>query len=226
MRTNLARQFGEVAIAQTPDEPGLFDDGHDPAEHDACLTQYVDGLRLDLTFETLAYIRGVRLDGATVVLLDKDAAFADVKASNRDYWVKLPEGGAFRGCCNEFWWTAPYVAKAIARGQTIAALECLGKVVRPQYARMLTWLAGVNAGETTTVGRHGNNVGAHVPAELHGALLASYPRADLVEIRCALRELVRAFPDAAHGVANALGYLYDAREGERASAFLASHFRI
>jgi aminoglycoside 6-adenylyltransferase len=219
-------QFGEVALAQTPDDPVLFDDAHDPLEHYAYLTQYADGLRLDLTFETAAYVRGVTLDSASAVLVDKDGGFAHVDPSDRDYWVKLPGNGAFHGCCNEFWWTAPYVAKAVARGQAIAALELLGKVVRPQFARMLTWLAGANGGPATTVGKHGTEVGAHVPAELYSALLASYPRADLAEIRFALDELVRAFPSVAQGVANALGYVYDAREGERASAFLDSNFRL
>jgi aminoglycoside 6-adenylyltransferase len=219
-------QFGEVALAQTPDDPALFDDAHDPLEHYAYLTQYADGLRLDLTFETVAYVRGVTLESATAVLVDKDRQFAHVDASDRDYWVKLPGGGAFRGCCNEFWWTAPYVAKAVARGQTIAALEVLGKVVRPQFAQMLMWLAGANGGPATAVGKHGTDVGAHVPAELYSALLASYPRADLAEIRFALNELVRAFPSVAQGVANVLGYVYDAQEGERASAFLASSFRV
>lgn len=220
----VARQFGEVAIAQTPDDPALFDNGHNPAEHYAYLTQYMDGLRLDLTFETVAYIQSVRLDSATVVLLDKDEMFSGVTASSRDYWVKLPDSAAFRGCCNEFWWTTPYVAKAIARGQVIAALELLGQLVRPQFSRMLTWLGGVKAGPQTRVGKHGTEVSAHVPAELYRALLGSYPRADLVEIRSALDELVRAFPGAAQRVANDLGYVYDVGEGERASTFLASHF--
>jgi Streptomycin adenylyltransferase len=91
---------------------------------------------------------------------------------------------------------------------------------------MLTWLAGTNGGPATVVGKHGIDVGAHVPSELYGALLASYPRADLAEIRLALDELVRAFPRLAQGVANAMGYVYDIREGERASTFLTSHFRI
>ena len=220
-----ALQFGEVAVAQTPDDPELFDDAHDPLEHYAYLMQYADGLRLDLTFETVGYIRGVTLDSATVVLVDKDGGFSDVEPSDRDYWVRLPDAGTFRGCCNEFWWTAPYVAKAIARGEAIAALELLGKVVRPQFARMLTWLAGLNGGPATIVGKHVTDVGAHVPVELYGALLASYPRADLAEILSALHELVRAFPSVAQGVADALGYVYDAGEGERASAFLASHFQ-
>ena len=55
-------QFGEVALAQTPDDPALFDDAHDPLEHYAYLTQYADGLRLDLTFETVAYVRTVTLE--------------------------------------------------------------------------------------------------------------------------------------------------------------------
>jgi len=219
-----ASQFGEVALTQTPDDPTLFEDAHDPLEHFAYLTQYADGLRLDLTFETIAYVRGVTLDSATVVLINKDGEFSDVQRSNSDGWVKLPDNGAYRGCCNEFWWTAPYVAKAIARGQLIGALELLGKVVRPQFVRMLTWLAGANGGPAINVGKHGTNLGVHVPSQLYGALLASYPRADLVEIRYALHELVRAFPSVAQGVADALGYVYEAREGERARAFMASHF--
>ena len=220
-----ASQFGEVALTQTPDDPALFEDAHDPLEHYAYLTQYADGLRLDLTFETIAYMRGVTLDSATVVLINKDGEFSDVERSDRDHRVKPPDNGAYRGCCNEFWWTAPYVAKAIARGQLVAALEVLGTVVRPQFARMLTWLAEANGGPATNVGKHGANLGAYVPSQLYGALLASYPRADLVEVRDALHELVRAFPNVAQGVADALGYVYEAREGEQASAFLASHFR-
>jgi aminoglycoside 6-adenylyltransferase len=65
-------QFGDIVLVQTPDDPALFDDAHDPLEHYTYLTQYADGLRLDLTFETVAYVRGVTLDSATVVLVDKD----------------------------------------------------------------------------------------------------------------------------------------------------------
>jgi Streptomycin adenylyltransferase len=71
---------------------------------------------------------------------------------------------------------------------------------------MLIWLAGTNGGPSTVVGEHGTNVGAHVPSELYGTLLASYLRADLAEIQLALDELVRAFPRLAQGVANAMGY--------------------
>jgi aminoglycoside 6-adenylyltransferase len=222
---DFASQFGEVALMQTPDDGAMFDEAHDPLEHYAYLTQYADGLRLDLTFETVACMRRVTLDSATVVLVNKDGAVSDVERRDRDYWVTLPDSGRFRGCCNEFWWTAPYVAKAIARGHVIGALESLDKVVRPQFARMLTWLAGANGGPATSVGKRGTHLSAHVPSEWHDALLASYPRADLVQIRDALDELVRAFPNLAQAVADALGYVYDAREGERASAFLASHFR-
>ena len=93
-----ALPFGEVAVAQTPDDPELFDDTHDPLEHYAYLMQDADGLRLDLTFETVAYVRGVTLDSATVVLVDKDGKFSAVERGERDYCVKLPDSGVFRGC--------------------------------------------------------------------------------------------------------------------------------
>lgn len=216
--------FGALAVAQEPDS-ALFDNGHDPTDHYAFLWQFVSGLRIDATFETAAFIQTARLESATVVLLDKDGLFREAPPpSDVDFWVNRPSGTQFQACCNEFWWTVPYVAKAAARSQVIHALELLNRTVRPEFSRMLTWLAGTRTDFSVSVGKDGWDAGRFVPDELFEALLSSYPVAHEAAIRAALDTLTAAFPVAARDVAEALGFSHDEAVGDRVTCLLNAHF--
>ncbi|MDR1532308.1 MAG: aminoglycoside 6-adenylyltransferase [Clostridiales bacterium] len=222
-----AAQFGEIAILQEPDKnddlpriAGTLPDVPVPKASNsdvyAYLMQFTDGSRIDLTFNSIDFLRRVPCESATLVLLDKDGMFGDLPApSDCDYWVQRPSAERFRACCNEFWWTVPYVFKALARGQVIHALEVLNECVRPEFKKMLSWLAGAKTGYTVNIGKHNTDIGMYVDAEFYDALLKSYPHADKDEILAALGRLTSLFPEIAAKVADALGYEYDHAEGER-----------
>jgi aminoglycoside 6-adenylyltransferase len=216
----LLPHFGEIAVMQIPDNG-------DPNDVYTWLIQFASGTRIDLTFDSLEFLSrpNVKLESATVVLLDKDNRFADMPPSNEsDYLPKRPTEREFAHCYNEFWWVSPYIAKALARGQTIHALEILNEYVRSEYARMLTWLAGAKTGFAVNLGKHNWNIGEYVPTPFYEALIKSYPAAELGAIGTALTALTQAFPLLATDTAAALGYKYNADEGERTQRFLCEFY--
>jgi aminoglycoside 6-adenylyltransferase len=216
----LTEKFGAIAVTQTPDNG----DPHDVYTH---LIQFASGLRIDLTFNSLAFINRILCESATVVLLDKDGKFTMLPPpSDRDYWINKPSAEEFRYCCNEFWWTAPYVAKAVVRGQTLHALEMLNECVRAEYIKMLSCLAGAETDFSKSVGKHATDIANYVPKVCYDALLKSYPRADLEEITEALNGLMRTFPRIANAVAEKLCFEYDSGEGERAVRFIKEKFLL
>jgi aminoglycoside 6-adenylyltransferase len=221
-----ARQFGRVTVARQPDDPALFDNPHNPDQHYAYLTQFADGLRLDLTFETVVFLATVELDSATKVLRDKDGIIGSHEPSSDDYLVQAPTAREFAACCNEFWWTVPYAAKAVARGQALAASELLGRTVRPEFAKMLSWLAVARHGSPVALGKHLDRIADYVPADQYATLLASYGGAALGEVTASLLGLVRAFDPLAATVAKAFGLTHDAGPGDRVNKLLASYFHL
>jgi aminoglycoside 6-adenylyltransferase len=221
-----ARQFGRVAVARQPDDPSLLDDGHDPDQHYAYLTQFADGLRLDLTFETVVFLATVELDSATKVLRDKDGIIGRHEPSGRDGLTHAPTARQFAACCDEFWWTIPYMAKAVVRGQVLAASELLGRTVRPEFAQMLSWLAVARHGSPVALGKHLDRIAGYVPAGQYATLLASYVGADLGNVTASLLGLARAFDPLAATVAEAFGLTHDAGPGNRANGLLVSYFHL
>ncbi|MDR1041470.1 MAG: aminoglycoside 6-adenylyltransferase [Deltaproteobacteria bacterium] len=211
--------FGEIVVMQTPDDG----DPHDVYTH---LIQFSSGSRVDLTFNSLEFQSCFPSESATVALVDKDGMFSRLPPpSDRDYWVKRPTADQFRACCNEFWWVSTYVAKAVARGQALHALELLNDPVRREFARMLTWLAGADTDFSVSVGHLGGDMAPYVPKAFFDVLLRSYPRAECGEIGDALDGMMRAFPDIAQSVSGKLGYEYDGGEGERTVEFIEERLR-
>lgn len=210
----LTDTFGEIAIMQTPDNG----DPHDCYTH---LVQFASGLRIDLTFNSLAFLGRVPLESATLVLMDKDGRFANVPPpSDADHWLSPPDAEEYRRHCNEFWWCAPYVAKALRRGQRLHALELLNEYLRQEYVWMLCRLAGArNSWQQVSVGQHGSNLKKLLPAvdmRYYEALMDSYTPADERKIRLALDRLMRAYAPLSAEVAASLGYVCDTGEPERA----------
>ena len=218
----LTENFGEIAVMQTPDNG----DPHDCYTH---LVQFASGLRIDLTFNAIAFLERVLLESATLVLMDKDGRFANTPPpSDADFWLSPPDEAAYRRHCNEFWWCAPYVAKAATRGQLLHALELLNGNVRKEYAWMLCRLAGARHDwQRVSPGKHGDKLKNLLPAGdlfYYETLLGSYTPADEQAIRLALDSLMRAYAPLAAAVAEALGYPHDAAEPEKTMRFIQDRF--
>lgn len=139
--------FGERLVMQTPDE--MDHTAGQPTDLARCygyLMQFADGNRIDLRLMTLPRaLEECQSDSQTIVLLDKDGILPPLPLpSDTAYHIRRPDQTAFAGCCNEFWWTLPYVAKGLWRGRVTYALdtpECL----RPAPASAHAVLAGRHA---------------------------------------------------------------------------------
>ena len=214
----LTDKFGEIAVMQTPDNG----DPHDVYTH---LIQFASGVRIDLTFNSLDFLRRVPLESATVVLMDKDEVFAGAAPpSDADFWLNCPSAEEFRNHCNEFWWCSPYVAKAVVRGQTLHALEVLGECVCKEYALMLSYLVGVrNNWEHVNPGKHYTNAKHLLPlneTHYYEALMNSYVHANDEDINLALDMLMRKYDTLAEIIAGELDYTYDSSEAEKTMKFI------
>lgn len=147
-----ASKFGKVAILQTPDNPELFNDTHDPKDHYAYLTLFDDGLRLDITFETVNFIDTVTLDSATIVLLDKDNKFPNVVSSDSDFLIKPFTESQFKACCNEFWWCLQNVAKGIIRDELPYAMKMFN-ICHDELDKMIEWYIGIQNNFKVSAGK-------------------------------------------------------------------------
>ena len=141
--------FGKRLVMQTPDE--MDHAAGQPTDLARCygyLMQFADGNRIDLRLMTLPRaLEECQSDSQTIVLLDKDGILPPLPLpSDTAYHIRRPDQTAFAGCCNEFWWTLPYVAKGLWRGRVTYALDTLNACVRPQLLHMLSWLAGTVVG--------------------------------------------------------------------------------
>ncbi|MCL2672260.1 MAG: aminoglycoside 6-adenylyltransferase [Clostridiales bacterium] len=213
----LQAQFGEIAVMQTPDNG-------DPRDVYTHLVQFMNGVRIDLTFNSLDFLSRAKLESATRVLLDKDARFAALSPpSDADFWVQRPAAEEFRKHCNEFWWVSPYVSKAVARNQTLHALELLNEIIRKEYIWMLTQLAASRGDwNRVKVGKHGTYLKRYLLPEdtyLHDALLHCPASA-----RPALDTLMQHYCKLSATVAEALGYPIDGEEAEKTMQFISKTY--
>lgn len=208
--------FGTIAVMQEPDSSVLFEDGNPPECSYGYLMQFEDGNRIDCTYQRVDWAQShYGEDRLTLLLLDKDGAFALPAAPNdRDYWVKRPTSKEFAGCCNEFWWVATYVAKGLWRQELLFSLEHLNAYVRPMLHRMLSWEAGVRTGFSMSVGKCEKYLPALLSLEHTQLLLKTYPTADSQCIWDALFAMAELFHQSAVFVADAMGLSYDCVQEE------------
>ena len=144
------KPFGDIAIMQEPDSVDMaWGENADLNKSYTFLMLFRDHVRIDLHIESSDVTKAVYgSDSLTVPLYDKDGLLSPIPASNDSmYNVAKPTAEQFAGCCNEFWWVAPYAAKGLARaaenpGELLYARRMLEECVRPQLDRMLGFKAG------------------------------------------------------------------------------------
>ncbi len=215
--------FGELAILQEPDRSTLFDDHRNPDESYGYLMQFADGNRIDMTVQTREVTAANYLsDSQTVPLLDKDGLLPAIPPpSDADYLIRRPTAEQYRDCCNEFWWITLYVAKGLYRGELLYALEHLNAYLRPMLLMMLSWQAGLATDFTCSAGKCCKYLPGLLPQEDAAALLRTWPTAGRPAIEAALAESVALFRRSAAAVAQRMGFAYDQREEDGATACLA-----
>lgn len=212
-------RFGDRMILQLPD------DMHEPppGEHDrfACLMQFTDGNRIDLTIFPLSRLAERKPDSLTLVLLDKDGILGPVAPpSDRDYLPRPPSARDYFNCCNEFWWCCPYVAKGLWREQMPYAKSMADQVVHGQLMKMLAWYIGIRTGFARNLGAEGKYFRKYLEPELWDLLQVTYADADYDCTWDALFAMGNLFRRTAVPVGEHFGFPYPFAEDRSVSAHL------
>lgn len=220
-------EFGEIAVMQEPDDSALFPPEHDPASRYAFLMQFCDGVRIDLSFQSIAFTKSTYgQDSLTIPLLDKDRLLPPIApSSDRSYWVKKPQENEYLACCNEFWWVSPYVAKGLRRGELLYAFDCLDGSVRPMLFKMLSWYVGIETNFSESVGKSGKYLQKYLPEVWWKKLLSTYSRAEAEEVWTSLFSMCSLFEEASVSVGESLGFRIPYEESHQALDFLKKVFR-
>ena len=217
---DISGAFGELLVMERTDESELYNE-HLP-DCAVYLMQFADGNRIDLTVAKREDYHGYCFDDKlSIVLLDKDRVLPSLPPPDgSSHYIHKPTLRLFEECRTEFWWTAPYVSKALLRGQLSYAQNHLEICTRSMLRLMLVWLAGARHGFTFSPGKYGDALAPYLPGGFWERYQRTYPRWDREEIWEALLNACSLFSDASAAAAEKLGFPCDRTLDRRVVAFL------
>ena len=216
---DVVRYFGEIMILQTPEDmanPPPENDGHY-----TYLMQFMDGNRIDLSFDGLHHTGVTFSDSLSLVLLDKDNLFGELPPpSDVGYLPQPPTAKAFDDCCNEFWWLNAYVAKALWRAELTHAKYMFDAHMREQLLKMLRWYVGVQTNFQKSPGKLGKYLKGQIAAELWALLECTYADSQPDHSWDALFSMDDLFRQIAKFVADHFGFNYPEQDDCRVSDYV------
>ncbi|MGC4043954.1 MAG: aminoglycoside 6-adenylyltransferase [Armatimonas sp.] len=220
----MREQFGEILILQMPEameDPPPARDGHF-----GYLTLFTDGVRIDLTLYPLELLEQFQPDSLSMVLLDKDGLLPTLSPPGEsDYLPKPPTSQLFADCCNEFWWVSTYIAKALWRGEAMAARHIHEVIVREQLTKMLVWYAAQKTEYQRNFGQHGKRLKSALEPELWALWAQTCADADPDHAWEAFFAMGEFFRRVARSVAEAHNFSYPQGDDDQVSAYLR-HVRM
>ena len=213
-------RFGRILYMQYPDESP--DDPNDRENHYGWLMQFDDGVRIDLTVQTVRFAREHILDDSLCrVLLDKENVLPEVpQATDQDYHVKKPSEAQFQACTNEFWWCSNNLAKGLWREEMPYVQDMTNFVVRKQLEKMLSWKVGIETDFQVSVGKSAKYLYRWLEADEYQEYLNTYFGGTVEEAWTAVLHMCDLFERTSVYVGRRLGYPYHAAEGKAARGFL------
>ncbi len=215
-------KFGEMLILQTPDDWYSHPYDYSGRENFAYLMQFADGNRIDLTLvDKVNWHRETPAEEAEPrrVLLNKDGLeYPDVPGEGY-YHLERPEEKEFLDTCNEFWWLALYVAKALCRRELTLAKHMLDEAQYPMFFKMLCWKIGLEKGFQVSVGKRGKYLERFLAPEEWKRFAGLFASGDYEEMWRSLLGRCDWFQEMAPETAKQLGYPYRAEEGRRVREF-------
>ena len=218
-------QYGELMILQTPED--MVDPPPDNDGHYTYLMQFLDGNRIDLSFDSLEDINTCVADSLTVVLLDKDHLIPELpRPSDRDYLPKLPTSKLFEDCCNEFWWVSVYVAKGLWRDELTYAKHMQDVYVREQLMKMLVWYFGVQTDFQKSPGKMGKYLKECLDPEIWKLLQNTYADWQPEHIWDSLFVMGNLFRRTAKSVAEHFGFNYPEQDDKNVTNYLQQVRRL
>jgi aminoglycoside 6-adenylyltransferase len=207
--------FGDLIILQQND----FID-HD-AEGHIFLMLFTDGVRIDLSFDSLANLAYLQEDTLTVILLDKDGRIASLPpASDAGYHNPRPSQKEFAESVNEVFWCATNVAKGLWRDELPYVKFMYDAIIREQLLKILAWHAAAQHDWAINTGKFGRWLEKYLPLEIWDAYMKTYAGVDYQESWDALLEACHLTRTVGQELAQGLGYTYPLEDDRRTVEYL------
>ena len=218
--TGWIRDYGEVLIAQFPDDWYNHPYDHEGKEPFHCLVQYADGNRIDFTIRDVSRGKEENNKEPRTVLLDKDG-YDWLKPVETDeaFFIKRPEKKEYLDCVNEFRWLSLYVAKGLCRDQFNYARFHLSEGMGGMFFKMLDWKIGLSHDFRVSTGAHGKYLKKYLSEEEMARVRAAFPDGETEHMWDGLGVMYDYFEELAEAVAGCLGYPYDQEESQRVKEF-------
>ncbi|MGN6531743.1 MAG: aminoglycoside 6-adenylyltransferase [Ginsengibacter sp.] len=215
--------MGKPIIRQLPNEMLLGSDAGEKQASYAYLMIFEDGTRIDLTLFPYEKFRSdFAFDSLTFVWLDKDNLFKDIpNSSDSDYYIRKPDEREFIETCNEFWWTATYVAKGLVRQEIVYAKSMLENVVRPMLMKQIEWKIGYENDFSVSVGRSGKFVKQYLDAILYERVLTTYADANIENNWAALKSMMVIFKNLQMQTAENLKFKVNLNEARNSYEYIS-----
>lgn len=222
---NWVDRFGEVLYMQYPDENPYFPS--DKENSYGWLMQFTDGVRVDLTVQTVDYAQQhIRDDRLCQILMDPENILPQIEpASDRDYWIAKPTGEQFLATCNEFWWCTNNIAKGLWRAEMLYVQDMTNYHVRTELIKMLGWKVGIMTEWSVSPGKSSKYLYRWLSEGEWQMLMDTYFDGSVTNAWQAVFKMCDLFRDTARYVGQQLGYDYNEEEGTAARKFLDGVYR-
>ena len=185
------------------------------------LMLFADGVRIDLSFNSLPNLAFLTDDSLTAVLLDKDGRIPPLlPPCDRDYWTQKPSPREFAETVNEIFWCSNNVAKGIWRDELPYVKAMLEEIIRPCALRLLAWYAASQHDWKLDSGKFGKWLRRYLPPEVWQAYAATYSGPGYAETWEALFAMLALARTVGQEVAQALAYPYPLADDQRTVAYL------
>jgi aminoglycoside 6-adenylyltransferase len=209
------RYFGDLIILQQND---FVDHG---AEGYIFLMLFTDGVRIDLSFDSLSNLAYLQEDTLTVVLLDKDGRIASLPpASDAGYHTPRPSQKEFADAINEVFWCSTNVAKGIWRDELPYVKFMYEAIIREQLLKILAWYAAAHHDWAINTGKFGRWLKQYLPPEIWEAYMKTCAGVDYQESWDALLEACHLTRRVGQELSQDLGYAYPLEDDRRTVKYL------
>ncbi len=221
--------FGDILIMQEPDlNDKLLGRSVSIDERYAFMMLFSDGIRIDLSFQSISKAKRAILEDKLVLkLLDKDQLLPSLGyPTDIDYHIKKPSEARFTTRCNDFWWCMQNVAKGLWRDEVPYAMEMFNSIIRMHLNEIIDYYIGIEYNFSVASGKMKKYFKRYLPKEYYDRYLATYSDAKADNIWNAIFVACDLFSDLAQTVASNLNFNYNMSEEKAMRSYLVAVMKL
>lgn len=217
--------FGETMVFEQPNLGPWPPDDVDGSYHNYNM-QFLDGNRIDLTFNHIDRLEEDMKESLSIVLIDKDNLCTSMPSSNdSNYHISEPSMKAFKGCCDAFYFAiGSHIPKTIWRKNITLLKFYIEGWLREPLQLMLSWEIGLKTGFDKSIGKKGIYMGKYLEPEKWDTYLKTYVASDLDQIWESIFVFHEIFTQSAEYVAEKYNFEYSKKTACDVESFL-KHIR-